>query len=337
MATNKNALIRYKILDRCFRNNGKKYFIDDLLEECNRALSDHDQHGGISRRQIFEDIKFMESDEGWSIELNKIRESKRVFYRYSNPSFSINNMPLNETEIHQLKAALDILAQFKGMPQFEWIHELIPKLRQDITHNDTNKMIIEFDSNQYLKGIEFLGEVYNAILYSKVLSIDYKPFYSSQSFKIIMHPYYLKQFNNRWFVYGLNQANMKYDWNIALDRILAIKELHSEYLQSIINWKEYFEDIIGVTKPEGENVEEVILLFLGNTGKYIESKPLHGSQRAKWLGPNILKITLNVILNYELERIILSYSDTVKVLQPKVLRESIQKRIKESLSILESY
>ena len=34
MATNKNALIRYKILDTCFRNPGKKYFIEDLIEKC---------------------------------------------------------------------------------------------------------------------------------------------------------------------------------------------------------------------------------------------------------------------------------------------------------------
>src|SRR5688572_20446002 len=99
MATNKNALVRYKILDRCFRNPGKKYFIDDLIEECEKVLLEIDpQSNGISRRQIFEDIIFMKSAEGWSIELSKLREGKKVYYRYSNPDFSINNMPLNEVE-----------------------------------------------------------------------------------------------------------------------------------------------------------------------------------------------------------------------------------------------
>ena len=38
MATNKNALIRYKVLDNCFRNPGKRYFIDDLISECENVL-----------------------------------------------------------------------------------------------------------------------------------------------------------------------------------------------------------------------------------------------------------------------------------------------------------
>jgi hypothetical protein len=135
MSRNKNALIRYKILDKCFRNPGKKYFIEDLIRECEQVLLEIDpQSNGISRRQIFDDIAFMESSEGWNIELDKIRESRRIYYRYSDLSFSINNMPLNEVEIHQLKSALDILTQFKGMPQFEWIHELVPKLQQGIVY-----------------------------------------------------------------------------------------------------------------------------------------------------------------------------------------------------------
>jgi len=78
MATNKNALIRYKVLDNCFRNPGKRYFIGNLIEECNKVLFEIDPNSnGISRRQIFEDIAFMESNEGWNIDLAKHRDGKR--------------------------------------------------------------------------------------------------------------------------------------------------------------------------------------------------------------------------------------------------------------------
>ena len=61
MATNKNATIRYQALDRCFRNPGRKYYIDDLIEVCNDALLDIDpDSSGIKRRQIYDDIKFMQ-------------------------------------------------------------------------------------------------------------------------------------------------------------------------------------------------------------------------------------------------------------------------------------
>jgi predicted DNA-binding transcriptional regulator YafY len=329
MATNKNALIRYKVLDTCFRNSGRRYFIDDLLEACDKVLSEIDLlSNGISRRQLFEDISFMESEEGWSIELTKEREGKKVFYRYTNPSFSINNMPLNEVEINQLKSAIDILSQFKGMPQFEWIHELVPKLKQGLAPDDVSNTIIEFDNNEYLKGIEFLGQLHNAIFYKQVLSISYKPFEADNPYDLILHPYFLKQYNNRWFLFGYNSENQKFDWNLALDRIVAVKELNVEFKKNTeIDWLEYFEDIIGVTKPVGEKTEAVVLHFIGKTGNYMETKPIHGSQKSKWLDDDTLEITLDIIINYELERLILSYADSVSVIKPEKLASQIYKRL----------
>ena len=212
MAINKNALIRYKVLDKCFRNPGKKYFINDLIAECESVLLEIDsESNGISRRQIFDDIAFMESKEGWSIELNKLRDGKKVYYQYTDMSFSINNMPLNEVEINQLKAAVDILSQFKGMPQFEWVNELVPKLQQGIVTDEASTTIMEFDNNQYLKGIEHLGPLHNAIFYKKVLTISYQPFESDIPFDVVIHPYFLKQYNNRWFLFGYNPDKEKYD------------------------------------------------------------------------------------------------------------------------------
>jgi predicted DNA-binding transcriptional regulator YafY len=329
MATNKNALIRYKVLDNCFRNPGKRYFLQDLIDECDNVLSEIDSnYNGISRRQIFEDISFMESNEGWNIDLQKLREGKKVYYRYSDPSFSINNMPLNEVEIDQLQSALDILSQFKGMPQFEFVHELLPKLKQGLTQYKKIDPIIEFDNNQYLKGIENLGTLHNAIHYKKVLKVTYQPFENDSPFDLTLHPYYLKQYNNRWFLFGFNPENGKYDWNLALDRIISIAETTEKYKKNDqIDWSEYFEDIIGVTKPINSGIEDITLHFFGRTGKYIESKPLHGSQKSNWIDKDTLEVRLALIVNYEFERLILSYADTVKVLSPSTFSKQIKNRL----------
>jgi len=334
MATNKNALIRYKVLDNCFRNPGRRYFIGDLIDACEKVLAEIDpDSNGISRRQIFEDIAFMESKEGWEIELAKLRDGKKVFYRYADINFSINNMPLNEVEINQLKAAVDILSQFKGMPQFEWVNELVPKLKQGIASDEASATIMEFDSNQYLKGIEHLGPLHNAIFYKKVLSVSYQPFENETPFEVVMHPYFLKQYNNRWFLFGYNPEKDKFDWNLAIDRIVSIKEIKGKYHKNAtIDWQEYFEDIIGVTKPIDATVENVVLHFTGKTGNYMETKPLHGSQEPKWLDDQTLEVKLQLIINYELERLILSYADSVSVIQPLSLAKAIKNRLKEALN-----
>lgn len=333
MSTNKNALIRYKILDNCFRNPGKRYFIDDLINECDNVLSEMEPNSnGISLRQIRDDIAFMKSSAGWEIELGNYRDGKRMYYRYKDTSFSINNMPLNEVEINQLQSAVHILSQFKGMPQFEWVNELVPKLKQGISSQEGSETIIEFDNNQYLKGIEFLGLLHNAVYYKKVLAVSYQPFENDLASEITIHPYFLKQYNNRWFLFGFNPEKEKYDWNLALDRIVEITELSDHYrVNERIDWQEYFDDIIGVTKPMDRDLENIVLKFYGITGKYIETKPLHGSQKSKWLDEFTLEIRLQVIINYELERLILSFAESVVVVQPLHLADQIKKRLSGAL------
>ncbi|MEO6135464.1 MAG: WYL domain-containing protein [Ginsengibacter sp.] len=334
MATNKNALIRFKVLDKCFRNPGKKYFIEDLIKECENVLIEIDSDSnGISLRQIRDDISFMRSAEGWSIELGNYKEGKKMYYRYVDTSFSINNMPLNEMETNQLQAAFEILSQFNGMPQFEWMHELLPKLKQGMTLVKEPEVIMDFDNNRYLKGIENLGPLHNAIFYKKVLAISYQPFESESSFDLILHPYYLKQYNNRWFLFGYNPEKEKYDWNLAIDRIVSMKEIRSKFHKNtVIKWQEYFEDIIGVTKPIDAALENLVLHFIGKTGKYIETKPLHGSQKSEWLDEQKLEVKLQIFINYELERLILSYADSVSVIQPLSLAQKIKSRLSDALN-----
>jgi len=330
MAINKSALIRYKVLDYCFRNPGRSFYLEDLINECNKVLKEiSSDSNGISRRQIFQDIAFMESSEGWSINLNRYKNGKRVYYRYEDTSFSINNMPLNDIEINQLQEAAAILSQFKGMPQFEWVHELIPKLKQGLGVSNSAGVIMEFDNNQYLRGIDHLGVLYNSILYRKILKISYQPFETNNPYDLVIHPYYLKQYNNRWFLFGYNSEAQKYDWNLALDRIMSVQEIDGVFHEnSLIDWSEYFEDIIGVTKPTDSRQEKITLNFKGKLGKYIETKPVHGSQKSKWLSDNLLEVNLHLFINFEFERLIISYGEDVEIISPLSFRTRIADRLK---------
>ena len=333
MAIIKHAYIRYKVLDACFSNPGKKYFFQDLIDECTKVLIDLDSSSnGISTRQIREDIAFMKSKEGWDIELGEFREGKRMYYRYINTNFSINNMPLNELEIEHLKEAAAILSQFKGLPQFKWMNEVLPKLNEKIDNWDNQNVIMDFDNNEYLKGIENLGELYNSIRYQKVLNIRYKPFEHEEISVITFHPYFLKQYNNRWFVFGYHPDHNMYNWNLAIDRIIDFKEKKAKYHKNTeINWSTYFEDIVGVTKPNKGEIETIKLEFFGKTAKYISSKPIHESQVEKWINNETLSVILKVYINFELERTILSYSDSVRIIAPKSLQDSIYNKLKSAI------
>ena len=79
MPINKNAFIRYKILDKCFNDKYHKYFIEDLMEKVNGQLADAGIKS-ISKKQIYDDIKFMKSSEGWEAPIKSYQDGKRKYY-----------------------------------------------------------------------------------------------------------------------------------------------------------------------------------------------------------------------------------------------------------------
>ena len=128
MPTNKNASIRYQTLDKCFRDFSHRYYIDDLITKCEEALLHYNGTGGVSRRQIFDDIRFMESEEGWNIPLERRKIGRKVFYRYETPEYSISNQPLTEAEAKQLRMAIQTLGRFRGLATNEWVEDVISNL-----------------------------------------------------------------------------------------------------------------------------------------------------------------------------------------------------------------
>lgn len=332
MSVNKNALLRYQVLDKCFRNSGRGYTIDDLLEEVNNVLFEDDPtSSGIQLRQLRVDIANMKKDDLYAapIETKPSDKGRKQYYYYSDVNFSINNSPLNQTELAQLKAVLNMLNRFEGNPGFEWLSEMGVILKDSFGDNSDSEKVISFESNVDYSGYNYISKIFNSIVNKRVLNIIYHPF-NQDVFNLTFHPYYLKQFNNRWFVLGLNQELDIPTYTLALDRIINIKDSESNYKIHSIDWEEYFSEVYGVSKPfEGQEVD-VELLFNSEQAPYIKTKPIHQSQKHYELENGFLKVKLKIIPNFELEQLILSFGERVKVIEPKSLKEKIKARVKSS-------
>ena len=331
MTVIKNAFLRYQTLDRCFKNNGRKYLIDNLLEQVNTALfEDNPSNSGIQIRQLRDDIKYMKSERGFNAPIDsKVFDGKKHAYFYSDPNFSINNMPINETEIHQFKNALTLLSRFEGSPGFEWISEVSVILQDSFGLKTNNEKVISFERNLDYTGENYISQLFNAIVNNRVLSIEYSPFGQERS-AIQFHPYFLKQYNNRWFVFGLNEENNIATWNLALDRIKSVEEINKSYRQNETDWDFHFSSIYGVSKPFDQNEEEIHLLFSKRQAPYIITKPIHETQKHYEVEEGLL-VKIKVIPNFELEQLILSFGEGVKVLEPDSLKKRILNRVQKVL------
>lgn len=323
MPHNKNALLRYKVLDRCFQNKGRNFGINDLIHEINKELEDFNGPDvQVNRRMVYYDIDFMKSEQGYSIPLKKIKDGRKVYFRYSDPNFSINNQKITDQELSTIQNALDALSRISGAQQFEWVQEILPKLKDTFNIKSTSKDYISLESNIDLRGIKYLESISEAINKEQVIEIDYKDFRNEEPYTLNFHPYYLKQYNNRWFAFGLNETAQISTWNVPLDRIEKIDYVNTRYIPSDTEWYEYFYDIVGVTRLDKE-VEEVVLKFTKEQAPYILTKPIHPTQKTYWLD-NSLIVNINVIPNFELNTLILSFGDRVKVLSPNSLGKQIK-------------
>jgi predicted DNA-binding transcriptional regulator YafY len=266
----------------------------------------------------------MQSDQGWSVPLERIRVGKRVFYRYSDNSFSITTQGINHSEIEQIKDTVLILSRFKGLPQFDWIEEIKIRLENTVKLKGDASSSVGFEHNPYLKGLNFFSELFNAIQNRSNLKILYQGFRQANPVTHELSPWYLKEYNSRWFLFGYSQ-NFGSMTNMALDRIDSITLSREPYVENTeINFEEYFDDVVGVTVSTDNPVVKVILRIKKSIWPYVKSKPLHGSQKVLEEVDDHVDIQLNVQLNYELNSLLFSYLDTIEVIEPLKLRDSIK-------------
>lgn len=331
MSSNKHAQIRYKVLDDCFSNFRRKFYFDDLMERCNDALKElyGEEHQSIGVRTLRADISYMRERAGeYGVEIMTIDDGTGFYYRYSEKKFSIFQHGLSDSDKTQLKETLLMLQSFKGIQNLDWINEIIVKFEDKLNLRGTEHHVVSYDENEDYTGLEWFQDIFDAIIGKIVLRIKYTTF-SWQTFEWTIHPYYLKEYNNRWFLFGFNEEEDRI-YNIALDRIDNIEQIKKAFKPSDTDFETYFDDIVGVTvldKPK----ETIRLRFSEHRFPYVMTKALHKTQKIIDVNERIIEIT--VIPNLELEALILNYGKDVEVLAPDSFKNRIMNIIKDNYEI----
>ena len=332
MPVDKNKLIRFQALDRCFSDQVNKYYIEDLIDACNQALDNAGCSAkSISRSSVFTDINEMTTNPDWPgaelIDRSESTEGRRRYYRYKNPKFSIWKRDLNDYQLAQLQSIMLMLRQFKDFPQIDAIEDIIHQFEEQYKFKlEEADSVIAFASNENLAALSLMGVLFSHISHKRVLKIVYKPF-NKPAIDYIIHPHFLKQYNRRWFLIGLtvSENGMRSRSVFPLDRIESIEQIAGEYIPSNMDLEDLFYDQIGVTLTKGNPVI-VKLQFTPNRYKYVLTKPIHPSQ--KEISKEDRIITIEVKPNKELYQTLLSFGADVKVLEPEEVITELREVIK---------
>ena len=215
------------------------------------------------------------------------------------------------------------------MPSFEWVEEIISKLEDKFQLVGNSSSVIDFEQNIYLKGLEYLSPLFNSIVNKQCLRVTYRNF-KGEAFVWDVHPYYIKQYNTRWFLLALNEKYQSIT-NIPLDRIEDCTPIGLKYKPTDIDFNDYFDDVIGVTIPRDTSVEKIKLKFSPHRFSYITSKPLHGSQKIIDEENGIIELSL--IPNNEFYALLLSFGSDVEIIEPQSVRDGYMSQVKKTYEI----
>lgn len=324
MPINKNAYLRYQILDQCFSNKHRRFNIDDLIDIVSDKLGYN-----ISLRQIREDIANMKLGPYYADIEAKRYDGKKCYYRYKDPEFSIFNNELSSEEITSLRATIEMLNRYRGIPANAWLEEVISNLEYRFGVKANSENLISFDQNDMLKGLEHLSGLIDATINHQTIDVEYKVFGRDKR-TLTVSPYYIKQYNGRWFLFGLNDAKNRIE-SYALDRIEDYRLSEKSFVKNeTTDFTTFFNDVIGVSVPYDDvPAEEIVLRFTENRFPYVVSKPLHATQKVLE-EPNT--ISIKVKPNRELSQQIFSYIPDIEVVSPEWFRNEIRDKIQENLN-----
>ena len=322
MPVNKNAQFRYQILDRCFSDYHHRYDIDELLEKVNDHLSEIDA-SVIKMRQLRDDISAIRKMLPSEVYLDaKPLDGKKYYYQYSEKDYSIYKNELTPNEVQKLHSTIEMLNRYRGIPGNAWLEEVISKLECRFGVRMSSDNVISFEQNEQLKGLEYLSKLIDAVVNRTPLIIRYET-YKGRILDSTLHPYHIKQYNNRWFLFGYEEESGKIA-NKALDRIQHISHADVQFRPNTeIDFAHFFDDIVGVSIPKDDvEKESIILKFTRERFPYVTSKPIHKSQTI--LNEEKCLIALKVKPTRELEQQILSFGSDVEVVNPEWFRSRMK-------------
>jgi len=327
MSQNKNAQIRFRIIDKAIRNPYNPYPSKTALREaCEEAI--YGSVGGVNicDSTIEKDMANMKMEHDAPIKYSK----KFGGYYYTDPAFSMNEIPLTDDDFEAIRFAANTLSQFKEVGMFRQFGSAIEKIVDRLTlssdpRDETIGNFVQFETAVSSGGSEFLSPLLSSIRSSTAVFFDYQSFQAQTRKPRKVLPLLLKEYRNRWYLISydvVKEAIITY----ALDRMFDL-QTSEEKLRSPQDFKpdQFFRHAIGIT-ASNSLPESVVFKADNIAAKYIDSQPFHASQQLVKEGKNKTTFSMVVFVSEELIRSFLSYGGEIEVIEPGYLKRELQER-----------
>jgi len=331
MAHNKEAFIRYRIINRYLIDN-KFSSKKQLAKACEEALN----ISSVGIRTIEGDIHDMRYDKSLGYHAPIKLDREQGGYIYEDPTYSIDKLPLGAGELNSLLFAATLLEQYQHLDLFKDFGGIVQKINdalkiRKIGNVTKNRDFIRFEKVPRIRGSHYLSRLINLILEKKVVLIKYQPFYLDEPYMVQVHPYLLKEYQFRWYLIGLNEQVRELR-TYGLDRILMVEPTDIPYQEKDFEANEYFENAIGVISPAGKP-PEIVLIVKKPQAFYLLTKPLHTSQKVQKENEYEVMFKFRVHPTWEFISAVLAMGREAKIIRPESLKQEIRDTLRKTLQL----
>ena len=325
MPVTKNPYLRYKAIDDRLRNRQRHLpTILDLIDACTRA-TEHEP----SLDTVVKDIKNMRKSFQAPI---KYCRSKGV-YEYTDDAYRFDGVGLMEQDIDSIKNAIELIQSIgssRVSDQFEHAMEkVLTAYREKFPQGNFKRQIIQTDAPRDFRGFEHFELFFRAIKDRIPVSIVHYS-YSKQVFTSrVIHPILLKEFDNRWYVVAYSEEHNQIR-TFGFDRINEPVLVYGDFIgDQSPEVTSFFKEIYGIYPFGDYGLQQIIFDTIPQELAYFRSFPIHESQKFVFVhNTGHARIELNLIPSYELIRLLRSFGSSIRIVEPKWLRQEVTENFK---------
>jgi len=324
MPANLQALIRYNVIDKCLRDTSRIWQWKDLAVAVSDAIKDQKNIVKFpSKRTIMGDIATMRSGElGYTAPIIHDRTSG---YTYANPRFSIHHISLPASLIHDLREGIAIIQQVTKNEKLLRISSSLTKIcdYMHITYENPYNQHIYLEHSLNEPGQKWLDRVYEFTYDKKSMRLLYQPF-GQEERTHFLSPAFIKEYNNRWYIFGFD-FDLQKIVNLAMDRIIEIQpSLRPYYIPENFSHDLHFRYLYGVTIPD--DADPVVIRFSASISlsHYMDTKPIHMSQRKISKSEKDATYELTVYDNYEIRSKLRSFGSEIQIISPESIKNEMK-------------
>lgn len=221
------------------------------------------------------------------------------------------------------------VSDFNDFVQLLERRERLEFLNSAVTSPRGVSRYLQLEHNPQFSGAQHLPTLWEALRSDRAVTFTYAPYTNAEARRRTVEPGLLFEFRNRWYLDGhdLDADGMR---TFGLDRMAEVQMTNRPVgRQRSEQYRSYRQHAIGVTCQPDREPERVVLRFSRAEYPYVQSLPLHPSQREAGRDERGVEVELFVVINHELEREVLAYGEEVEVVQPESFRQKLRARIEK--------